>query len=78
MQVSWLFCGWGPGYGSYVSERKSGAGIPQSPLTSLPPPFDRLAAEDATVLIQRAVPVEFSAGSGLPGTWSWLMGGRGG
>ena len=63
MQVSWLFCGWGPGYGSYVSERKSGAGTPQPPPASLPPPFDRLTADDAAVLTQRAVPVEFAAGS---------------
>src|SRR5215471_8531918 len=63
MEVSWLFCGWVQGYGSYVSERKRGAGIPQAPLTSLPPPFDRLKADDAAVLIQRAVPVEFAAGS---------------
>ena len=62
-RVSWLFCGWGPGYGSYVSERKRGAGIPQSPLASLPPPFDRLTSDDAAVLSQRTVPVEFAAGS---------------
>jgi acyl-CoA reductase-like NAD-dependent aldehyde dehydrogenase len=46
-----------------VSEGKQGAGIPQAPLTNLPPPFDRLTTDDAAVLIQRAVPVEFSAGS---------------
>src|SRR6516164_10833380 len=63
MQVSWLFCGWGPGYGSYVSERKRGAGTPQPPPASLPPPFDRLTANDAAVLTERAVPVEFAAGS---------------
>ena len=62
-KVSWLLCGWGPGYGSYVSEGKRGDGIPQSPPTSLPPPFDRLTPDDAAVLAQRAVPVEFPAGS---------------
>jgi len=46
-----------------VSERERGAGIPQAPLTSLPPPFDRLTTDDAAVLTQRAVAVEFSAGS---------------
>ena len=35
----------------------------QSPATSLPPPFDRLTTEDAAVLSQRAIPVEFAAGS---------------
>jgi acyl-CoA reductase-like NAD-dependent aldehyde dehydrogenase len=46
-----------------VSERERGAGIPQASLTSLPPPFDRLTTDDAAVLTERAVPVEFSAGS---------------
>jgi acetaldehyde dehydrogenase / alcohol dehydrogenase len=46
-----------------VSERKRGAGEPQSRVTSLPPPFDRLSTDDAAVLTQRAVPVEFAAGS---------------
>jgi len=46
-----------------VSDRKRGAGKPQSPLTSLPPPFDRLTIDDAADLTQRAIPVEFAAGS---------------
>ena len=46
-----------------MSEWERGAGIPQAPLTSLPPPFDHLTTDDAAVLTQRAVPVEFSAGS---------------
>jgi acyl-CoA reductase-like NAD-dependent aldehyde dehydrogenase len=46
-----------------VSDPKRGAGKPQSPVTSLPPPFDRLTTDDAAILTQRAVPVEFAAGS---------------
>jgi len=46
-----------------VSEWKGGAGVPQAPLTSLPPPFDRLTTDDAAALTERAVPVEFAAGS---------------
>ena len=46
-----------------MSERNRDVGLSQASLTSLPAPFDSLAADEAAVLTQRAVPVEFSAGS---------------
>jgi acyl-CoA reductase-like NAD-dependent aldehyde dehydrogenase len=46
-----------------VSEQNRDVGLSQAPLTSLPPPFDSLAADEAAVLTERAAPVEFSAGS---------------